>query len=1018
MIHHICSRMTRGIGVLATALAVAASSLAAQTGSVTGRITDAQTGLPVPSAQVFIADLDLGVLTQQNGSYNLQNVPAGTQTLTVQRLGYREVTGTLQVSAGQTVIQDFEVTRAALQLDEVIVTGTPGGTQRRALGNAVARLDATELTERAAIGDLQDLLAARAPGVQFQRISGNVGGGSGIQIRGVSSLELGAQPLVYVDGIRIDNDQGVGPEIGTGRDATPLNDINPADIESIEIVKGPAAATLYGTEASAGVIQIITKRGQAGEPEFSFSTRQGTNFMVDPAGKIGTQYYCQPLENGNPRSGACPDDLIRTFNIYEHERDFNGNEIFGYGYSQNYNLSVRGGTEQVRYYLSGDWSDEQGIVSYNWDNRTNFRGNMTVLLTEGLTIDVSTGYVEGETRFAGATPGDGGVWQDMVWAFGYRLNSINTSAREGGLRGFQEHTPENVADVDARREFSRFTGSLQANHTYGGWLTQRLIVGLDRGWDTNSRYTPLDPNGFFPENARGEIFYERPQVTNQTLDYAVNARYQLTDVIGTTTSFGAQYNRRQEETIENTGSGFGSPLQRSINQTTLANLLLDYTSEENKSLGFYIQEEVSLNDRLFLTGAVRADDNSTFGEDFDLVYYPKVSGAWVVSEEDFWGVDFINSFRVRAAWGEAGRQPSVFAARNLYTAFPGPGGRPGLAPDAPGNPNVGPERTSEIEWGFDIAVLDERLSAEFTYFDQTITDALTDQALPPSFGFPGQVDSNLGELKNWGWEIGMDARVIDRANVALDLAAAGSYVENQITFLGDGILESANFQLGHPYPSVVGARVVSAELDAPGQLNRESAMCDSGAGPFGNLKGGPLVRCVDIPEQQILYGPAYPKYTVSFAPTLTLFNDIQVFALAEGQYGRWVADIGAEFASRRDNSFFTVCKCNALVEAAENAVFDDERYFGRVNADFWKMREIGVRYSLPGSLVQRVGADRASISASARNPFTIWQRSETDYGGKRIPDPEINRNTTAGANASIYEFPGIASVSVTMRVTF
>ncbi|SVC53094.1 uncharacterized protein METZ01_LOCUS305948, partial [marine metagenome] len=210
----ICSRFTRVLGVLAAATLIGASGLVAQTGSVTGRVTDAQTGNSVAAAQVFIANLDIGVLSQQNGSYLLLNVPAGSQTLTVQRIGYREVTEVVTVSSGGTVALDFQIAEEALQLDEIIITGTPGGTQRRALGNTVATVDVGNITQNVAVTNMQDLISGRTPGLQFTRLSGNVGTGSPMTIRGVGSFNFSRnQPLVYVDGVRVNNDSEAGPNL-------------------------------------------------------------------------------------------------------------------------------------------------------------------------------------------------------------------------------------------------------------------------------------------------------------------------------------------------------------------------------------------------------------------------------------------------------------------------------------------------------------------------------------------------------------------------------------------------------------------------------------------------------------------------------------------------------------------------------------------------------------------------------------------------------------------------------------
>ena len=256
------SRVPGALSALMTTMLLVVPSLGAQQGgTVTGRVLDVQSGQPISAAQVFISSLDVGGLTLQNGRYLIQNVPVGTHTLSVTRIGYRTQQAQIVVGAGQTVEQNFAVSEEALQLDEIIVTGTPGGTQRRALGNVVTTVDVRDLVQDVAITNFQDLLTARSTGLQFTRLSANVGTSSPIKIRGVGSFNLNSSPLIYVDGVRVNNDASAGPNLGLGDGVSVLDDFNPQDIESIEIIKGPAAASLYGTEASAGVIQIITKRG-------------------------------------------------------------------------------------------------------------------------------------------------------------------------------------------------------------------------------------------------------------------------------------------------------------------------------------------------------------------------------------------------------------------------------------------------------------------------------------------------------------------------------------------------------------------------------------------------------------------------------------------------------------------------------------------------------------------------------------------------------------------------------------
>ena len=309
---------------LFAAFLVALPGLSAQT--VTGRVIDVNSGQPMASVQVFVAGSGIGSLTQQNGRYLLVNVPAGIHSLTAERIGYRSVTSEVTVTAGGTTVQDFSLTQEALGLDEIIVTGTPGGTQRRAIGNSVLSVQAADVTESVAVSNIQDLMAGRAPGLQLGMNSGSVGAGAAIVIRGITTFNLNSNPLIYVDGVRVNNSSAGGPQLGTFDRSRPrdrgrvnvLNDFSPGDIESIEVIKGPAAATLYGTEASAGVIQIITKRGAAGAPQFNLAVRGGINYVRDPAGRIGTKWGCKG-EGASAYGGVCRTeaDGLFSFNPYE-----------------------------------------------------------------------------------------------------------------------------------------------------------------------------------------------------------------------------------------------------------------------------------------------------------------------------------------------------------------------------------------------------------------------------------------------------------------------------------------------------------------------------------------------------------------------------------------------------------------------------------------------------------------------------------------------------------------------------
>ena len=486
------SHFKPALGLFAAAWLLAAAGAAAQqTGAITGQVRAAESGQLLSSVQVFIQDLSLGGLSQANGRYLLQNVPAGTYTLSVQLIGYRTMTRTVAVAAGQTVVENFDLAQQALSLDEIVVTGTAGGTQVRAIGNVVERVDVSTRTEAAPVTNINQLLSAQTPGTQMLGLSANVGTGTVIRIRGTSSLTLGSNPLLYVDGIRVDNAYNRGPNLRGGGQSTRMNDFNPEDIQSIEIIKGPAAATLYGTEASNGVIQIITKKGASGSPSLDFVVRQGLNWISNPAERFFTTYSYQCRQNPYPYNCTAAQikadaGTLDSMNIYEEYERRTGHGHYSNGPIREYSAAVRGGTDVIRYYGSVGWDDETGVVDYNWNKKLSTRANIGVTPNAMWDMNLSLGYIDSETRFAQAATGLD-LYSLIIWT------SANT--RSGTTQGHRYSTPENIAKIDSHEDVHRFTGSFQVTHRPFEWLSHRMTVGIDQSAETASQLFPRTPAG-------------------------------------------------------------------------------------------------------------------------------------------------------------------------------------------------------------------------------------------------------------------------------------------------------------------------------------------------------------------------------------------------------------------------------------------------------------------------------------------------------------------------------------------
>src|SRR5690606_28500378 len=491
--------------------------------------------------------------------------------------------------------------------------------------------------------------------------------------------------IIYVDGIRYNSDRTYADSQRAG---SRLNDINPNDIESIEIIKGPAAATLYGTEASNGVIQIITKRGNTGAMALDASIEMGGNWFHDPESRVPTIWGRHPLTG----------ELISQ-DIYETEREFWGHDLFQTGPIRRFNLSARGGTEAVQYFVSGNNSYTEGIVDWNWDKRSSGRASISLLPSQSVSSTINFSYTRGSSRAPGS------IWGGLLWG---RPNTYEgATGIPNPQRGWQSTPPdfwkydqEDITAVD------RTTFGLELRHQPVSWLTNRIMVGMDLTDQVRSVLNYRDPDGLFGGVAsrEGRKTVDAIDTRITTVDYSGTLSVGLTDMLTSATSWGLQYYNKQVAGQYSRGDNLAT---RSL--TTVGAAAITYGDEtwlENSTAGLYFQEQLDWDQRIFLTGAVRLDDNSAFGTDFDTAVYPKVSATWVVHEEPFWNIPLINQFRLRAAWGAAGQQPDAFAATRLYQSVTGPGDQPVLLPDAYGNAGLGPERGEEIEVGFDAAGLD------------------------------------------------------------------------------------------------------------------------------------------------------------------------------------------------------------------------------------------------------------------------------------------------------------------------
>ena len=454
--------------VLATTLTMGSPSPAdAQARAVAGRVVT-QAGVPLGGAQILLEGTERGVLTNAQGLFRLEGIQGSQVTLQVVMIGYQTATQTVAAGSVDVVIVLRE---RAVELDELVVTGTTGAVQKRALGNTVATLDAAATMRVAPAVSLSELLTAKTPGLSI-RPAGGAGVGARLKIRGTASLTLDTQPLIYIDGVRADNAVATGPGIQGGGVSSRLNDINPEDIESIEIIKGPAAATLYGTEASSGVIQIITKKGRPGDMTVGVGIRQGINWFPNPEGVFPTNWYKGPETGGE----------LRSLNVIQREAD-EGRNVFRNGYSQGYSLSLQGGTAQAGYYFSGDFDRTEGYDPSNLSSRYAGRTNLSLSPHPTIDLNANLGLTAIRTRL-----GREESPTNSIYGAGVRGNPryLDTPSR-----GFYTMPPEVINSIYfVNQDVDRFITSVQATHRPFSWLTERLVFGVDFVKESNSVLVP------------------------------------------------------------------------------------------------------------------------------------------------------------------------------------------------------------------------------------------------------------------------------------------------------------------------------------------------------------------------------------------------------------------------------------------------------------------------------------------------------------------------------------------------
>lgn len=988
--------LVRTFALLAgAALALPPAVQAQDTGTVTGSVTDATSARALGSVQVHLMGTGLGTLTRDNGRYIILNVPAGTYTLRAERIGFGTEEAEVVVTGGGTVQHDFAIQAQALGLDEIVVTGTAGAARRREIGNTVSQLNvAQDVVEPPT--NVDALLQARVPGMSITQSSASSGGGAMIRLRGNVSMTQSNQPLIYVDGVRVRSEgfaKNVPPVGYSGRSnndvSSPLNSINPQDIERVEVIKGAAATTLYGTEASAGVIQIFTRRGNVGGARWTGQVEQGVSrnltFGPDPSLR-------PPSENPTSLSGGRSDFLFINPWLKGHKpkcddavvvqgQPCDGGLFSDIGaHQQKYGLNVGGGAENVQYFVSGSFENDDGVLPNDNEKKVILRGNFTFSPLETLQLQWNTSYTNDQLAHTAAGNN----------AHGMTLNTFRRDRNYLNDESFNAINP--FLNQEITTQIDHVITGLTATYSPLANFTNRLSVGYDLAQQDNRN---LRPFGFI-RAPTGILSTSRHEFNTLTVDYVGSLDFQFTGDIRSAFSFGGQsVTTRAEQTVAY-GENFPGPGDPDVDNG--GNTLGFESRERVVNAGFFVQNIFDLYNKYFITVGLRVDGNSAFGSDFGLQAYPKVSGSYVISDEDFWN-DGWGTMKLRAAWGQAGRAPGAFDAVRTFAAV-GWGDTPAFVPSNVGNPEIGPETTSELEFGMEGSFIDDRLGLDATYFMQTTAQALFSVRQIPSQGFTTSQLANVGELTNSGLELGLNYSVVRNNTWTWDVGANLALSKSKIISLG-----------GSPKFSIGGFGWVIEGQPAPVIRSDRVANPDARAAP--------------IIVQDSVHGPNQPTTIAGFSTTVGLPKGILVTARGEYQGGAFMYN-GAQAAATRRSVRWAGCfeayntwetQGYEALTAEERSRCDVSLYqsdFAVQPSDFFKVREVSVQAPLPESWASRMGASRASFTLSGRN-FFRWVDSRM-----RTLDPEVGGNVgyNTRVRSMLEHVPPPAYYTVSFQVVF
>lgn len=1000
--------------------------------TITGKVTD-QGGTGIAGISIVVRNNSFGGATDASGNYSFTaNLKPGDYYLDFTGIGFGTREAALKIGSASTYTINTQLTEDALGLDEIVVTGTSAGTTRKQLGSYISTLKGDEL-RKGATGNVLAALQGKTAGAQVVQNSGDPAGGISVRLRGISSISSGSDPLYIVDGIIVNNSTNRVTNTQTGYDGNNfvgtigqnrLVDINPADIERIEVLNGAAAAAIYGSRANAGVIQIFTKKGTTGAPVVNFSTsvmvskvRKKLDVNMAPT-KFGgsVDAFTQDIISVTGTPATLPTNTTPVTR-YDYQ-DY----IFRTAAGTDNNVSVSGGTDKTKYYLSGSYFFNQGIIKNTDFRRYSFRANVDQTFNKYVSVNLGLNYINSA---ADEKPDGNSFFSPMngVTIIG-NFHDIFTRDALGNLKAVGERGRVNpvsiIEDIKQRQETNRILANLGLKLKPFTGLTIDYTLGFDNYNQNGTSFIPpfaynvstafwgggpsLDPtlNGYAA--TANNVFFQ--------INHELNGTYQfnISDAIGSTTQIGysLQYERSKYSLLQGRGM---APFVETVTGASTPLPPNDSRSELSIS-GAYIQQNFKIKNQFFITGAVRVDGSSVFGEDQRRQTYVKASGSYVLSESEFWqqSMSWWNLLKLRAAYGESGNLTGISAYQrfNAYvpTAYLG---RTSLTSSAElANENVKPERQKELEIGLDMAFLNNRIGLQFNWYKKRVDDLLISRQISPTNGFSSLLD-NFGSMDNQGVEFVLDVSPVVAKDIRWDITAIFNRNRNKAIRIGQAFT---------PLSTNAGAPIALLEGQPVGVFYGTFFAVDQGGNQVKNSSGFPQIERgvqntalqyttqrdnTGLPSGTTLrkiIGDPNPDYNASLVNDVSYrnFNLRVQFDAVQG-----VDVFNADFRTRQGvgNGVVAEQEHNGVLPRGYiNSVYQIEEW--RIDdGSFVKLREISLSYSFP-KLIR--GFSNLTLSLSGRNLIS-WD----DYKGY---DPEVN----SGGQSTILR--GIDFGTVPIPATF